>query len=102
MIGETGTLVLGGGAPRGVQSARLWLEIDGAPVSVEEGEAAGLPDAAANIAGIYAALRDDILHGTSTVPDFEHAVRLTRLMADLMTSSRTGVRAPATDWPQQL
>ena len=58
-----------------------------------------MPDMAANVAGIYAALRDDIANGTSTAPDFDHAVRLTRLISDLLSSSRTGIRAAAVDWP---
>lgn len=47
---------------------------------------------AANVAGIYAALRDNIATGTSTAPDFDDAVRLTRLVDDMLSSSRTGTR----------
>lgn len=83
VTGETGTLVLEGGAPRGFQSGRLQLSVNGEPQSIAEGEAASMPDTAANVAGVYAALRDDILQGTSTAPDFDHAVRLAALIEDL-------------------
>jgi hypothetical protein len=37
--------------------------------------------------------------GTNTVPDFDHAISLTRLMDDLLSSSRAGTRKPAVRWP---
>ena len=98
----TGTLhelVLEGGAPRGFQSGRLRLFLDGAPVSVDEGEAASMPDEAANVALVYAALRDDILRGTTTATGFDHAARLAKLVEDLLDTSRTGTRASAAGWP---
>ena len=61
---------------------------------------ASAPDTAANVGGVYAALRDDVLNGTFTVPDFGHAVRLTRLIEDLRVSSETGARKPAAHWPE--
>ncbi len=101
MEGETGTLRLDGGAPRGLQSGRLTLSLNGQPQRVDEGELAAMPDAAANVAGVYAALRDDILNTTQTAPDFEHAVRLTRLVDDALAASNTGVRKAASGWPRQ-
>lgn len=99
ITGDKGSLVLEGGALRGFQSGRLRLLLDGEEQPVEEGEAAGLPDAAVNVAAIYTALRDDILNGTFTVPGFDHAVRLTRLVEDMLASSTTGTRRLATNWP---
>lgn len=99
VIGETGTLRLEGGAPRGFQSGRLTLSLNGVAEPVDEGELSSMPDAAANVAGVYAALRDDIAKGTSTVAGFGHAVKLTRLVTDLLASSRTGNRSKADDWP---
>jgi predicted dehydrogenase len=87
IVGEKGTLRLDGGAPRGVQSSRIGFSRDGARAAVDEGELAGLADAAANVAGLYARLRDDIHAGTRTAPDFEHATRLTRLVEALLVSS---------------
>ena len=101
VIGERGALALDGGAPRGFQSGRLRLLLNGEEQRVDEGEITGMPDTAANVAGTYAALRDDIANGTSTAPDFDHAVRLTRLIADMMASSHTGTRTLAADWPTQ-
>ena len=101
IVGERGTLRLEGSAARGLQSGRLRLSLDGAPQPVEEGELAHLPDAAVNVGGVYAALRDDIRTGGSTVAGFDHAVRLTRLVADLFRSSRAGTRRMAVGWPER-
>lgn len=101
VVGEAGTLQLDGGAARGFQSGRLRMSLNGVPHEVDEGELATMPDAAANVAGIYAALRDDIAQGTFTVADFNHALKLTRLLTDLLSSSRTGTRAEAANWPER-
>ena len=100
IVGEAGLIRLDGGAARGLQSGRLKLSLNGSPQPVDQGELACMPDAAANVAGIYARLRDDILHGTETVVDFDHAVTLTQLVSDLLTSSMNGNRVRAVDWPQ--
>lgn len=101
VTGETGVLVLQGGALRGFQSGRLTLLLNGEKQHVDEGELASMPETAENVAGMYAALRDDILSGAFTAPDFQHAARLTRLIDDVMASSETGARKQATDWPTQ-
>ena len=96
--GEHGSLALVGGAPRGFQSGRLRLLVDGAWRDVGEGELVGLPDEAVNVGGVYAALRDDIDHGTFRVPGFDHAVRLTRMVEDLLASAADGRRRAARGW----
>lgn len=101
VTGEQGDLVLEGGAPRGFQSGRLSLSLRGERQSVDEGETGALPDTAANVAGVYAALRDDIRQGISTVPGFAHAIRLARLVDDVLSSARAGTRKRAVDWPQR-
>ena len=101
VVGETGTLRLDGGAPRGFQSGRMTLSLDGQPQRVDEGELAAMPDAAANVAGVYAALRDDILNATQTTPGFDHAVRLTQLIEDILAASDSGTRKAASGWPGQ-
>jgi hypothetical protein len=73
---------------RGFQSSRLHLSINGEPQSVDEGEIASMPDTAANVAFLYAALRDDILRGTSTAPGFDHAVRGASLIEDATRHNR--------------
>ncbi len=100
IAGEKGALVLEGGAPRGVQSGMLRLLVDGK----EQHLPAALvtePETAGNVAGIYAALRNDILNGTRIAPDFEHAVRLTRLVGDALAASNSGERKAASGWPGQ-
>ncbi|AXC12071.1 Oxidoreductase [Acidisarcina polymorpha] len=97
--GEMGTLHIDGGAPRGFQSGKLIVSWCGELQHVDEGEGAAMPAEAANVALMYAALRNDFLSGTATVPDFEHAVRLTKLLSDLTASSRTGCRKLSADWP---
>ena len=100
VVGDKGVLALDGGELRGFQSGRLRLSLNGEPQAVDEGETGPpMPDTAANVAGVYAALRDDIAHGTSTVTGFDHAMRLTRLVDAVTASGQTGVRQPANDWP---
>ncbi len=101
IVGERAVLRLDGGAPRGFQSGRLTLSMDGAPQTVDEGELASMPDAATNVAGVYAALRDDIANGTTTVTGFGHAVQLTQLIGGLFASSETGARMRPANWPSQ-
>ncbi len=99
-VGTAGELRIDGGAQRGFQSGRLSLSVDGKPQPVDDGELASLPDAAANVAGLYAALRDDLRGGTSHVVGFDHAARLTRLVGDVLESSRLGRRMDAGTWPE--
>jgi predicted dehydrogenase len=98
--GEAGSLALEGGAARGFQSGRLRLSLNGRAQSIEDAESGNLIDTAANVAGVYAALRDDILAGTRTAPDFAHAVRLSRLIDDLGRAASGGVRLAANGWPE--
>ena len=99
LVGDRGVIDLDGGAMRGLQSGRVGLALNGARRAIDEGELASLPDAAANVGGVYAGLRDAIDGGSSVVADFDHAVRLTRLVTDLLASSETGARSTSRDWP---
>ena len=98
--GEKGGIQIDGGAARGFQSGKLTVSMRGELQPLDEGEVSAMPAEAANVAGMYAALRDDILTEQSTVPDFEHAVRLARLIEDVTTSSETGLRKQSADWPR--
>ena len=100
-VGTSGSLKIDGGARRGFQSGRLRLSLNEAPQTVDEGELASLPDAAANVGGVYAALRDSIRAGTSRAADFDHAARLTRLVEDVLESSQEGRRVNADAWPEE-
>ncbi len=97
--GEKGGMSIDGGAARGFQSGRLTLSVGGERQPVDEGEVSGMTAEAANVAGMYAGLRDDILSGKRTVPDFGHAVRLARLIEDVTACSETGSRKSSVDWP---
>jgi predicted dehydrogenase len=100
ITGDAGVLTVNGGAPRGVQSGRLTVSLNGERLPLHEGESVGMPDEAAGVAGIYAQLRDDILSGSASAPDFEDALRLARLVDDLTLSSREGRRIQVVDGPR--
>lgn len=93
VIGEKGVLALGGGALRGFPTGRLHLSLNAQPQPINEGELEVMPDTAANVAGVYAALRDDIAHGSAIAPDFTHAVHLARLVDVVESSAQTGTRS---------
>ncbi len=99
IAGTDGTLTIRGGAVRGVQSGRLQLLINGEPDKIDEGPVASMPDAAANVAGVYAMLREDILNDTRNAPDFDHAVRLNRFIDAVLNSSSSGAREADYGWP---
>ena len=67
--------------------------------AVDEGELAAQPDQALNVAATYAALRDDIAGGTSTVVGFNHAVQLSQLVDDVIISAQTGRYTGSGEWP---
>ena len=90
--GETGVLRLEGGAPRGLQSGRIGLLQNGERVAVDEGELAGLPDAAVNVGGVYAMLRDDNLRGSRSTAGFADAVKLTKVVEAVFSSQEEGTR----------
>ena len=98
ITGERQSLTLVGGAAVGFQAGRLVLLVDGKQQAVDEGELAGMPEAAANVGAMYAALRDDIAGNTRTVPDFDHAVKLSRLLTAVERSGKSGQRAQDADW----
>lgn len=91
--GTRGVLTLTGGAPRGFQSGLLALALNGQPVDVDGGETGHLPDPVVNVAGVYAALRDDITYGTSTAPGFADAVGLSQLVDHMRAAASDGQTA---------
>ena len=99
IAGTEGMLTIRGGAMRGVQSGRLQLLIDDESQKIDEGPLASMPDAAANVAGIYAMLREDILNDTRSAPDFAHAVRLKRFIDAVLQSSSRGMQETECGWP---
>ena len=98
-----GVLALEGGAPRWFS---VWpvapVDVNGQLQTLDEGEIAqDMADAAANVAGMYATLRDDIATNATTVLDFDHAVQVAQLIEDATTSSQTGRRKISGNWPGQ-
>jgi predicted dehydrogenase len=51
-----------------------------------------LPAPAANVARLYRALAQDLRQGTTTVPDFAHALRQHRLVEAIREANRSGQR----------
>jgi predicted dehydrogenase len=100
VTGEDGILTLEGGAPRGFQAGLLRLRLNGEPADPTDSATAGLPAPVVNVARVYAALRNDIAGGTSTAPDFGHAVRLSHLIDDIRTAATSGQTiTPTAAWP---
>lgn len=91
--GTGGWLKLSGGFPFGFQAADLVLT-SSAPFDPPEPAAVGAnaPQTAINVGEVYSALGRDIREGTSTVADFGHAVRNSRLIAAVSEAARTGMR----------
>lgn len=64
VVGERSILRLDGSAPSGLRSARLCLNLDGVPQPLGGNVTAALPDQAANVGAVHAALRNDIVGDT--------------------------------------
>ena len=99
IAGEDSVLTLEGGAPLGFQAGLLRLSLNAEPVEPDDGEVAALHGSVVNVAAVYATLRDDIIGGTSTVPDFGHAVRLSHLIEDIRSAAGGQTTTPTADWP---
>jgi predicted dehydrogenase len=99
ILGTDGCLKLLGGDPHGFQGGELRLEGDRPFPPPDVPVAADHPREAANVAEVYAAFGHDIRAGTRTVPEFKHAVRLTRLIDAVGLAAKTGARQQAGDWP---
>ena len=98
VIGTDGALELAGGHPAGFQAGRLTLSLNGQRQPVDEPPDT-LPTTAVNVAGMYGALARDVSSGEHATPDFDHAMRLTRLLDDVVESANTGHRLSRQHWP---
>lgn len=92
IIGMQGTFQLVGGDPHGFQGGRLEVRSDFPSEPPAAAVSVALPDSAVNVSEVYAQLAADIRNNTRIVPDFSHAVRLTRLIRDVLNSAETGER----------
>jgi predicted dehydrogenase len=98
VVGTEGRILLAGGHPHGFQAGRLFLSLNGVRQHVDEPPDT-LPAAAVNVAAMYCALAQDICAGEYATPDFDHAVRMTHLMDDVVQSADNGHRITRQDWP---
>jgi predicted dehydrogenase len=98
VVGTEGRILLAGGHPNGFQAARLTLSFNGER-RCDDGPPDTLPAAAVIVAAMYSALAHDISAGEHTTPDFDHALRLTRLLDDVVQSAHSGHRLTRKDWP---
>lgn len=101
LTGSEGKLEIRGGHPGGYQCANLQVVCTG---DAEPQPASPLPELtgqAANVAELHRRFENDIRTGERTVPDFDTAVRLTRLIDAIENSSDQGrnlTLSPAGSW----
>lgn len=87
--GDKGSLAIVGGHIGGFQAGTLRVEC--ATGDSQAAEAfPGIPVQSANVAELWARFAADINRGTRTVPDFDRAVRLTRLLDTIEQSAESG------------
>lgn len=92
LVGEKGWLKISGGHPGGYQVGFLKLETSFPSEPQPAPVAPDLRGGALNLAESYTRFGNDIRTGARTVPNFETAVRLTRLLQSIEQSSSTGRR----------
>lgn len=90
--GEAGTLRIVGGHPGGFQVGALTVDTDVVAEPAPASAAGALAGPPHNLAEGYARFAADIRAGTRTVPDFDTAVALSRLLDRIETASDTGMR----------
>jgi predicted dehydrogenase len=96
VVGTEGRIALAGGHPNGFQAGRLTLSLNGQRQRLD-GPPDTLPAAAVNVAAMYRALAHDVASGEHTAPDFDHAVRVTHLIDDVVQSGNSGHRLARLD-----
>lgn len=92
LVGSKGSLTMSSSFPGGYQAGTIVLEtsFDAPPVPAHVVE--GLKYAPVNVAEAWARFADDIENGAFTVPDFDDAVRLTKLLDAIDQASASGER----------
>lgn len=96
LVGTRGSLTMRSSFPGGYQAGTIVLgtSFDAPPVPSHVVE--GLKYAPVNLAEAWSRFADDIENGTFTVPDFDDAVRLTRLLDAIDAASASGTRQAVT------
>jgi predicted dehydrogenase len=94
LVGTSGSLALkmAESFPGGYQAGRIALETSFDAPPAPEHVAEGLRYAPVNVAEAWVRLADDIENGTRSVPDFDDAVRLTRVLDAIDRASQSGTR----------
>ncbi len=94
LVGTKGSLVLkmAESFPGGYQAGRLELETSFDAPPVPDHVVEGLKYAPVNVAEAWARFADDIENDRFTVPDFDDAVRLTKLLDAIDAASASGSR----------
>lgn len=92
LVGTRGSLTMSSSFPGGYQAGTIVLQtsFDAPPTPAHVVE--GLKYAPVNVAEAWARFADDIENGTYTVPDFDLAVRLTKLLDAIDAASTSGQR----------
>jgi len=98
ITGSAGRLALLGGDPHGYQAGLLRLERNGQSDPIPEQVVPGPTGPPVNLSELYAQLARDIREDKRTVPDFAHAVRMTRLLDAISHAATTGTRQSSGDW----
>lgn len=88
--GSEGTLEIRGQHPGGYQCGALTVTTSAVAEPQPSSALAGLDGAAINVGQLHADFAEDIRRGTRTVPDFDVAVRLTRLLDAIDMASAEG------------
>jgi len=88
--GTKGSLEITGHHPGGYQCGALTVTCTPPAESQPQPAVPGLTDAAINVAQVWSQFESDIRSGTRSVPDFDLAVRLTRLLDATDTASDEG------------
>ena len=101
IVGTEGELTLTGGHPHGYQSSDLKLEGTIAFEPPEPHATEGLEGSPVNVAELYRAFGRDIVAGTHSVRDFDHAAGLTRLTRAVRIAGETGERRMNDGWPAE-
>lgn len=92
LVGSKGSLSMTSSFPGGYQAGTIVLETSFDAPPVPEHVVEGLKYAPVNVAEAWARFADDIENGTYSVPDFDAAVRLTKLLDAIDTASASGQR----------
>lgn len=99
VVGETASRPSTGGAPRLSGGAATRLAERQARRRRRTGDSP-LHDSVVNVAGVYAALRDDIANWTSIAPELADAVRVSHLVDDVLSAaSADRTVTPSAPWP---